>query len=303
MKKALAFILAAIMAACLMAGCQTKTEPVETNAAPAETQKPAEVQPGEAEAPESEPAAPAVTSEELAALLTEESAKIIALYSEELLENLPEEVQQWMADAAADLKDVDAEGLALRYFFYADLLSGDDSSSVDFAPIPHDEILFMQYIDGVWVTLEHVVGEDGVITVPTVANNPIVIFTDSVTSPGASSAQLVPVLVEDSYLLVQIYSLEEAAVLPEEIRSQIADAKDMLQNVIPEGFAVKFLFFMDILGDEESVSVAFEALGYNQIVFMQYVDGEWVERDYTMGDDGILVLAGAVEAPVAVLVK
>lgn len=310
MKKAIALILSVAMLMSLLTGCRWQEETTtEATTAPvaAENEAPTQTEAAAADSGdekiEETPAMPE-TADELIELLTNESAKIVALYSPETVQDLSEDIWKRMEEAAEKLSDVDAEGLARRYFFFTDILSDEDSASVDFDQIPHNTILFMQYIDSMWVPLEHTVDEEnGIITIPTVAENPIVIFTDPVPSIGGSNVELLPILSEDSYLVVQIHSLDEVAILSEENQKQMADAKDALQDVCPEGFAVKYFFFLDVLGNEASANIGVMPFAHNEILFMQYVDGAWVVLEYTKGEGGVMAIDGAVEAPFAIFVK
>lgn len=304
MKKLLALILSVIMIMSLMAGCKknkqeapagtTAAAVVETEANTPETQA----------APSETPDAPETGMENVGTpVLTEEAHDVVALFLQENLDGLSEQVQQQMADAEAALADVDSLGLAQRYFFLAQLRQDEEFSSVDFEPIPHNEILFMQFVDGIWTTLEHSVGDDGVITVAAVANGPVVIFTDSLGSAGANPMNLVPVLTEESYLITQLHTMDEAAVLPEDIQKQSEAAKDALQEACPQDFAVRYFFFLDVLEGEGPVSITFEPIDHSEIQLKQFVDGQWVDVAFTKNQDGTLSVDGAVDAPMAVFTK
>lgn len=235
--------------------------------------------------------------------LTNSSEKLVKLHNLDEVLKLSEEIQNLMSEAEEALKDVDFKGLALRYFFYTEILSGENSVSVDLKPIPHKTILIMQYIDGMWVELEHSVGDDGIITVPDVVDAPFIILTEALASPGASWKNLVPVLTEESYVIVQLHTLEEVETLSEEIQNRMAEASDELKDACPKGFAVKYFFEMEILGTEKAVSVDFEPIAHSEIVFKQYVDGAWVELEFSIDDNGIITVSGVVEGPVAIFTK
>ena len=236
-------------------------------------------------------------------VLTENMGKTIRFHTPEEASELSEEIQNLMAEAEEALKDVDSKGLALRYFFYTEVLSGVKSVSVDFEPIPQKEMLFMQYIDGMWVTLEHSVGDDKVITVPVVADGPFAIFTDPLASPGARWVDLLPVVTDKSYLSVQLHTVEEVMTLSEEIQNRMAEAKDHLTDACPNGFAVKYFFEMEILGADSVVSVDFEPIEHSEIAFKQFVNGAWVELESSITASGIITVSGLVNGPVATFTK
>lgn len=227
----------------------------------------------------------------------------VRLHERDHLQELSAEKQQAMKDAEKALQDVDTKGLGLKYFLYTEIMSGEDSVSLDFKPIPHNEILFMQYIDGMWVTLEHSIGDDRIITIPEDVDAPFAIFVDPLPSPGAKWTNLIPVLTDESYLIVQLHTLEEVVTLSEEIQARMAEAKDLLKDACPAGFAVKYFFEMEILGTEGAVDVDFEPIAHNEIVFKQFVNGAWVELESSTDSNGIITVFGLLDGPVATFIK
>ena len=227
----------------------------------------------------------------------------VRLHERDQIQELSEEKQQAMTDAEENLQDVDTKGLALRYFLYTEILSGDNAVSLDFKWIPHHEILFMQYIDGMWVTLEHSISDDHIITIPESVDAPIAIFADPLSSPGAKRVKLIPVLTDESYLLVQLHTPEEVATLSDEHQARMADAKELLKDACPAGFAVKYFFEMEVLGTKAAVDVDFEPIEHNEIAFMQFVDGAWAELESSVAENGIITVFGLLNGPVATFVK
>lgn len=295
MKKVFALILSVVMLMSLFAGCRKQETPAETGTAPAETvaveneAADAVVEPGE--------------RDPLTPELTEESEKIGKLYSKETISELSEEIQNVMAEAEEELKYVDSKGLALKYFFHTEILTGEETVSVSFEPIPHNEILFMQFLDGMWVTLEHEEDENGILTVADMEKGPMAIFADSMDSPSAKPVDLVPILTEETHLYAQVHTLEESVTLSEEAKGLMEEAKEQLKTSAPEGFAAKYFFYFEILNEETSVSAGFEPIEHDEIVFMHYVDGAWTELTSTTNSDGTHTVDGVAEAPAAVLVK
>ena len=227
----------------------------------------------------------------------------VKLHNRDDVMKASEDIQNIMVESDKELENADTEGLALRYFFYSEILSGEDTIAMEFEPIPHHEILFMQYIDSMWVQLEHSMAANGVITVVDIADAPLAIFTDGKASPGGFLAKLVPILTDESYLTVQLHNLEEVVTLSEEIQNRIAEAKDQLKDACPKGFAVKYFFEMEIIGTDSAVTVDFEPIDHSVILFKQYVDGAWVELEHSVAGNGIITVSGLVNGPVAVFTK
>ena len=243
----------------------------------------------------------AAVSKELPALANETGN--VKLYNRDDVLKASEDIQNIVVEADEELPNADTEGLSLRYFFYSEILSGEESISLEFEPIPHHEILFMQYIDGMWVQLEHSIADDGRITVIDIVNAPLAIFVDGMDSASGNLVELVPILTDESYLIVQLHNLEEIVTLSEEIQNRIAEAKDHLKDACPQGFVVKYFFEMEIIGTDAAVSVDFEPIDHSAIVFKQYVNGAWVELEHSVAADGIITVSGLVNGPVATFIK
>ena len=108
-----------------------------------------------------------------------------------------------------------------------------------------------------------------------------------------------------------LHTTEEAQKLSADVQKVMAEAKEELKDAVPEGFAVKYFIYVDIKGTESAVSVDFEAInGVNaadiangRLVVMQFVNGEWVELEFTINADGTITVQGVVEGPIAFFVK
>lgn len=232
-----------------------------------------------------------------------ENNENVRLHEQKNVQDLSEEKQQAMKDGEKALQDVDTKGLALRYFLYTEILSGDDSVSLAFEPIPHNEIMFMQYINGMWVTLEHSIGDDRIITIPENVDAPFAIFVDPLPSAGAKWVKLIPVLTDESALIVQLHTVEEIVTMSEDVQIRMTEAKEMLKDARPAGYAVKYFFELEVLGTESAVDVDFEPIEHNKIVFKQYVNGAWVELESSVADNGIITVFGLLDGPVATFIK
>lgn len=126
----------------------------------------------------------------------------------------------------------------------------------------------------------------------------------ALTSPTASAKDLIPDLGKDSYKAVILHTPEDVEKkLSQNIQDLMAEAKGKLKDACPEGFAVKFFFYVEIIGYEPPVSVDFEPIEHSEIIFKQYIDGEWVEKKATVNVDGTIVASDIVEAPLAIFVK
>lgn len=305
MKKVLAIILSFMVALSIFNGCSKKQLSMKKDdVAGAETESIIDNKASEEDVDVERAAGVELGSnvrDERTPELTEDSYETVELYSTETVDKLSEEIQKWMEKAEETLKNVDPDGLAKRFFFY--VYSDENSTSIEFKPIPHKEILFMQYLDNEWVTVEHSIADDGIITLADVTGKAVAVFTDPLVSPAANWVDLKPILTEESYMIAQIHTVEEVASLSAEIYNRMAEAKYLLKDACPEGYAVKYFFYLEILNGEESITVGFEPIDCNAIVIMQFVDGAWVELENTKDSTGVLTVPGVVSAPVAVFLR
>lgn len=118
-------------------------------------------------------------------------------------------------------------------------------------------------------------------------------------SPAATEEDLKPALVSTS-AEVTLVSAEEIEEMSEEVQATFAEAKEKLEDVVPEGMAVRYFFYFVT---EEACDVEFDFDGTTDVVIMQYVDGEWVELEYTVNADGTVTVLNMNDAPVVILFK
>ena len=122
-------------------------------------------------------------------------------------------------------------------------------------------------------------------------------------SPAAKPADLAPVLTKESQVIVELHTTEEVMSLSAEVQELMAAAKESLKDVCPKGFAVKYFFYVEIIGSDDSVSITFEPFKYKEIVFMQFVDGEWVELEYVVNEDGTITVFAITDGPIVVFYR
>lgn len=251
------------------------------------------------------------------AALTKEAYALVKLFApEEIQKQSDEEMQKRMTEAKETLNDACPQGFVNKFFFSVDLIGTEVSVSVDFEPIEHNEIVFKQYVDGAWVEREFIINDDRTITCYDVVEGPFAIFVDAVLkvsgvtvngalpSPGAASGDLIPGMGEEDDISVIFHTLEDVVEkLFVSIQDLMAEAKEKLKDACPEGFAVKYFFYVEVIGTDDVVSVDFEPIDHNEIVFKKYVNGAWKEMRHTVEDDGTIAVYGVEEAPFAIFTK
>lgn len=124
-------------------------------------------------------------------------------------------------------------------------------------------------------------------------------------SPTATKEDLVPELViaDGETVEYEIISMEDIDKLPEEAQETVAEAKEKLTEAAPEGMAVKYFFYFST---EKTVAPTIKIAdmdNFESMVIMQFIDGEWVELEYVINEDGTITIIDAVDAPMAIFVK
>ena len=234
----------------------------------------------------------------------------VTLHSAKDALKLDEDVQKLMNVAKSKLKKACPNGFEIEYFCYVETTEAEGSVSITFAPIDHYEIVVMQYLDGAWAELKHTVNGDVSITVDGVVEAPLAVFINklgagavSYDSAGAKRTNLLPKLVKGAEETVLLYSTEEVQELSEEIQNLMMEAKAKLKAACPEGFAVKYFYYTEIIGSNGPVAVDFKKITHDEIVFVQYVNGAWVEVEATVNEDATITVDGIVNAPMAIFIK
>ena len=122
-------------------------------------------------------------------------------------------------------------------------------------------------------------------------------------SPTGTAEDLKPLVVTTTADDYQILSTEEVDQLPEEAKEVFSEAKETLAEAAPEDMAARYFFYFQPIGEKESYNVTFDLDDYTEVVFMQYVDGQWVELEFVVNEDGTITVLGVVEGPMAIFVR
>lgn len=254
--------------------------------------------------------------DQLVPALHEKSSGLLIFYSMEDVLNLTEDNQKLMNEAQEKLDEARTGHLALRYFCMTEVV-GSESGAIVFNPIAHSDIEFKQYVDGAWKVLEYTVNADDTITVNGIVNGPLAIFTNTqmenvISAPvvpgkrdsaGATPDILLPDVAETNSTLILMHSTEMVPHMSEEIQKLMAEAKEKLKDACPAGCAVKFFCYVEIIGADNSGSVVFEKMDFEEIHFAQYIDGEWVELPFEVNEDGTITMNNVKEGPKAIFIK
>ena len=122
----------------------------------------------------------------------------------------------------------------------------------------------------------------------------------AVSSPASSEEDLKPFLITADSDEYGIATAEEVSELPEEVQEVFAEAKENLEEAVPEEMVVRYFFYFYT---NEPCDAVFRIESYQELVFMQFIDGEWVELEFTINADGTVTVLNVVDAPMAIFVK
>ena len=99
----------------------------------------------------------------------------------------------------------------------------------------------------------------------------------------------------EEYELVPTWKAKEK--LTAEEQEILAQAKEDLKEAVPEGMRARYFFFFRT---NRTCDAVFNIPGYSNIVFKQFVDGEWVELKSEIDENGYFVVKDVVNAPMAI---
>lgn len=206
---------------------------------------------------------------------------------------------------AAEDAELEAGGKEMKtrdlFYFY----TSEPADAVFYVPDnPH--LIAKQFIDGKWVKLDTEVNvEDVTITVKNAVDAPMILYTVGKDSPtgteeSTTTTALLPVFVSSTAEKFELYSVNEEYKLESEGRQAFLDAQDALRSAVPAGMSARYFFYVYT---SSTCTAVFRIENASEVMFKQYVDGQWTELESTMNGDGIVTVEGVVIAPMAIFTK
>ncbi len=241
----------------------------------------------------------------------------LSIYSTEELDQLEAASQEIFREAEDRLPDAVPGEMSERDFFYVDMCEDCQESTADFRVENFDRLLVKQYVDHQWVSVEFTVNGDGTISVYGLVDGPVVFVvgrlidvteepTEEPTVPKSAEADaedLAPIVVDASCDQIMVYTTETVELLHHEEQKLLEKAKEMLPEAVPEGMAVRYLFYVDICEECNESVVEFELDAYEDLVIKQFVGEKWVELKFTVNPGGTITVDDVVDGPLAIFVK
>lgn len=109
--------------------------------------------------------------------LTDESKGYVELVATEDAEKLSKESQAIFAEAQASLKDAAPAGMKTQYFFWCHIVGEKSPVDVTVELKGITELVVKQYLDGKWVELKSAINADGTVSIYSLVEGPVAIFT------------------------------------------------------------------------------------------------------------------------------
>lgn len=116
----------------------------------------------------------------------------------------------------------------------------------------------------------------------------------------------------EGYMVVELFAVERAGELGEAAQTSFADSQSALEEATPEGMTAQYFFYItayyvNVDGTHSKVtepfSVGFKIDNISEAVVKQFVNGEWIELETTISEDGIVMVKNAQDAPMAIFTK
>ncbi len=119
---------------------------------------------------------PGAAAEDLKPFLVSSSCDQTGIYSAEEIAELPEEIQQIMAEAKAKLSEAVPAGMAVRYFVYLDICEICGNATVELQLDGYSELVIKMFVDGNWTEVAFTVSANGAVTIQDAASAPLAVF-------------------------------------------------------------------------------------------------------------------------------
>lgn len=205
----------------------------------------------------------------------------------------------------AENAELEAGGKGMKthdlFYFY----TSEPADAVFYVPDSPD-LIAKQFIDGKWVKLDTIVNEEeSTITVKNAVDAPMILYSLGKDSPvgteeSPTTTAFLPVLVSYAAEKFELYSVLEGYKLEIEGRQAFLNAQDALRDALPAGMSARYFFYVYT---SSMCTAVFRIENASEVVFKQYVDGQWAELESAMNGDGTVTVEGVVTAPMAIFTK
>lgn len=115
--------------------------------------------------------------------------------------------------------------------------------------------------------------------------------------------RLLPIAAKDSVSMVIFYHMEDIGNLSEEAQKLMEEAYEKLDEANPNELALRYFCMVELLGSGDEATIDFEPIEHDVIEFKQYINGEWVELEHKVNQDGTISVSGIVNAPLTIFTK
>lgn len=236
-----------------------------------------------------------------------------------LVSSTSEDCEVFFANEMHKLSDVAQEVFEAGLEAEDDVLVSEEMIPLDFLYVSTNEMctvvlrvgkiggaIVKQFINGKWFLMESAMEGEDTLKVEYVVEGPMLIYVipraSSPTAPktSATATAPLPVLISATSDDYALYATTDDYKLSLQARQTFIDAQESLPEIAPKDMAARYFFYMYT---NVPCTAVFEILNINEVIFTQYLEGEWTELKSTINTDGTVTVENVAEGPMAIFTK
>ena len=118
------------------------------------------------------------------------------------------------------------------------------------------------------------------------------------TTEDGTKATALPTVAENTE--VKLVAIDEIEELPEEAQEAVKEAQETLEAAVPEGMEAQYFFYAESEVFPYELTVTMENVkDAKDFAGKLFINGEWVELEYVLNDDGTITITIPENGPVA----
>ncbi len=118
------------------------------------------------------------------------------------------------------------------------------------------------------------------------------------TTEDGTKATALPTVAEDTE--AELTAIDEIENLPEEAQEAVKEAQEALEAAVPEGMEAQYFFYFEAPEYPYELTVTMENVkDAADFAGKLFVNGEWVDLEFVLNDDGTITITIPENGPVA----
>ena len=118
------------------------------------------------------------------------------------------------------------------------------------------------------------------------------------TTEDGTKATALPTVAENTE--VKLTAIDEVEDLPEEAQEAVKEAQETLEAAVPEGMEAQYFFYAESEVFPYELTVTMENVkDAKDFAGKLFVNGEWIDLEYVLNDDGTITITIRENGPVA----